>query len=71
MTIPKCLEKFLRAASCSSTEAAALQSERKITLKSRMPPSRAVLSQHTLVATPMIATVSRPSRRRMFSSCVL
>ena len=40
------------------------------TLKSRMAPSRAVLSQQTLVATPVMAMVSRPMARRRFSSCV-
>jgi hypothetical protein len=48
----------------------ALQSDKNKTLKSRMAPSRAVQSQQTLVATPVIAMVSRPRARSKFSSYV-
>ncbi len=70
ITRPKCFEKFSNVDSCSSLVKAALQSERKMTLKSLIAPSRVVLPQQTLVATPVMAMVSRPSRRKMFSSSV-
>jgi hypothetical protein len=69
ITRPKCFSKFFRVASCSSCEKDALQSDKNTTLKSRMAPSRAVLSQQTLVTTPVIAMVSPPSARNRFSHC--
>jgi hypothetical protein len=65
MTTPKCLSKLPSVASCSSRVKDALQSDRNKTLKSRMAPSRAVQSEQTLVATPVIAMVSRLRARIM------